>query len=398
MRSYLIPLFLLALLGLAACSGAGSAAQSDPPPATAAPATDPAPSATAGQVVRPSWAGSDWQTNFAIASVDFGELRSGGPPRDGIPSIDAPQFVSQAAAAEWLAGNEPVIALEIDGDARAYPLQILTWHEIANDTVGDVPVAVTFCPLCNAAVVFDRRLDGEIYEFGVSGLLRNSDLVMYDRTTESLWQQFTGAAIIGDLTGRQLEFVPSTLISFADFQAAYPDGTVLSRETGFDRQYGRNPYVGYDQLDQRPFLFDGPFDERLQPMERVIALEHAGVPVAYPLTAVAAAGVINDAARDLVVFFNPGKSSALDAASIAEGRDVGAATVFTPRAGDRQLTFAIVDGAIIDEQTGSTWNIVGQAIDGPLAGEQLAPVVHAPHFWFAWAAFEPETEVYGVGE
>ncbi|MBE2224203.1 MAG: DUF3179 domain-containing protein, partial [Anaerolineae bacterium] len=215
---------------------------------------------------------SSWGTNWRRHIVEYDEILSGGPPRDGIPSIDDPQFVSINEATEWLADNEPVIALEINGDARAYPLQVLTWHEITNDTVGDVPVIVTFCPLCNSALVFDRRVGDQTFEFGVSGLLRNSDLIMYDRTTETLWQQFTGEAIIGDLVGEQLAFVPSGLVSFAEFREAYPEGIVQSRETGFSRSYGQNPYAGYDTIGQNPFLFTGEIDGRLPAMERVVTV------------------------------------------------------------------------------------------------------------------------------
>ena len=172
---------------------------------------------------------SAWNTNWERHTIQYDEILSGGPPRDGIPSIDNPQFIRPEEAEAWLAAVEPVIALEINGEARAYPIQILTWHEIANDVVGDVPVAVTFCPLCNSAITFDRRFQGETLEFGTSGLLRNSGLIMYDRTTESLWQQFTGEGIVGDLAGEELTFLPSRLISFADFVQAYPDGVVLSR-------------------------------------------------------------------------------------------------------------------------------------------------------------------------
>lgn len=340
-----------------------------------------------------------WNTNWALHTIDYNEILSGGPPRDGIPSIDDPQFISQAGAAEWLAGNEPVIALEIDGDARAYPLQVVTWHEIVNDTVGDVPVVVTFCPLCNSVLVFDRRFGDQVFEFGVSGLLRNSDLIMYDRSTESLWQQFTGEGIVGELAGEQLTFLPSSLISFADFQEAYPEGVVLSRNTGFNRAYGRNPYEGYDTIGTSPFLFNGPQDGRLEAMERVVtvSLAEAAVDVAYPLTILAEVGVINDSqgGQDLVVFHTGGTSSALGAGIIAQGEDVGATGVFDPNLNGQKLTF-IKDGErIVDEQTGSTWNIVGQAVDGPLAGETLTPVVHGDHFWFSWAAFKPDTVIYG---
>jgi hypothetical protein len=374
---------------------------------TAAPAatvteseTEEGPSAGDDRPARLRAATAGWNTNWEIHSIDYDELLSGGPPRDGIPSIDEPKFVSPDKAAAWLANNEPVIALEIGGDARAYPLQILTWHEIANDTVGDVPVAVTFCPLCNSAITFDRRLDGKVYEFGTSGLLRNSDLVMYDRTTESLWQQLTGEAIIGDLTGQRLAFLPSSLVSFADFKDAYPDGFVLSRDTGYNRSYGRNPYAGYDTIGSSPFLFDGEEDPRLPAMERVVTVSQEslgqGVDVAYPLSVLSDMGVINDAQGgvDLVVFHESGTSSALGAGIIAEAEDVGATGVFDPNLDGQKLTFLRQGDQIVDEQTGSIWNVLGQAVDGPLAGQSLAPIVHGDHFWFAWAAFKPDTIVY----
>jgi len=343
---------------------------------------------------------NSWNTNWNRHAIEYNELLSGGPPRDGIPSIDDPQFISPDAAQEWLADNEPVIALEIDGAARAYPLQILTWHEIVNDLVTDVPVAVTFCPLCNSAITFDRRLDGEVYEFGTSGLLRNSDLVMYDRTTESLWQQFTGEGIVGDLAGAQLTFLPSSIVSFADFREAHPEGLVLSRDTGFSRRYGQNPYVGYDNIGSSPFLFRGEIDGRLAAVERVVtvSLDDVGVDVAYPLSTLSDVGVINDnqGGRDLVVFHTSGTSSALGARSIAAAQDVGATGVFDPNLDGQKLTFQRDGEAIVDAETGSTWNILGQAIDGPLAGEQLEPIVHGDHFWFSWAAFKPDTIIYSA--
>jgi hypothetical protein len=343
---------------------------------------------------------SSWNINWNRHTIDYNELLSGGPPRDGIPSLDAPQFVSPDEAQAWLTDNEPVIALEIEGEARAYPLQILTWHEIVNDIVADVPVAVTFCPLCNSAITFDRRLDGEVFEFGTSGLLRNSDLVMYDRTTESLWQQFTGEGIVGDLAGETLNFLPSSIVSFADFREAFPEGVVLSRDTGFNRRYGQNPYVGYDDIGSSPFLFRGEIDGRLAAVERVVtvSLEDVGVDVAYPLSVLSEVGVINDsqAGRDLVVFHSDGTTSALDARSIAEAEDVGATGVFDPVLDGQKLTFAQDGDLIVDEETGSTWNVLGQAVDGPLAGQQLTPVVHGDHFWFSWAAFKPDTVIYSA--
>ncbi len=343
---------------------------------------------------------SAWNTDWNRHTVDYNELLSGGPPRDGIPSIDEPQFIGPNEAGAWLAENEPVIALEIDGEARAYPLQILTWHEIVNDVVGDVPVAVTFCPLCNSAITFDRRFEGQVFEFGTSGLLRNSDLVMYDRTTESLWQQFTGEGIVGELAGETLAFLPSSIVSFNDFQEAHPGGLVLSRDTGFSRRYGQNPYVGYDTIGSSPFLFRGEIDGRLAAMERVVtvSLDDLALDVAYPLSVLSEVGVINDSQRgqDLVVFHASGTTSALGAQVIAAAEDVGATGVFDPNLDGQTLTFRSDGGSILDEETGSTWNILGQAIDGPMAGSQLTPIVHADHFWFSWAAFKPDTVIYSA--
>ena len=342
---------------------------------------------------------SQWNTNWNLRTVEYDTFLSGGPPRDGIPSIDEPQFISPAEASEWLAGQEPVIAVEVNGDARAYPLQILTWHEIVNDTVGGRPIIVTFCPLCNAAIAFDRTLNGEPTEFGVSGLLRNSDMVMYDRQTESLWQQFTGEAIVGDAVGTRLEFLSTWLISFDDFQQQFPEGTVLSRETGHRRDYGRNPYVGYDTIGSNPFLFDGVIDGRLPAVERVVAVmaEDIGTDVAYPFSVISEAGAVNDqqGGVDIAVFHIGGSTSALGASRIADADDVGSAAVFSPVVDGQTLTFSRADDkTFTDAETGSTWNIFGDAIDGPLAGTTLEPIVHGNHFWFSWAAFRPDTVIF----
>ena len=338
---------------------------------------------------------SGWDTDFRLHTVPYSQIKFV-IPRDNIPSIDKPKFVAPSEASAWLKDVEPVVALEVNGDARAYPLQILTWHEIVNDDVGDVPVAVTFCPLCNSAIAFDRRLDGELLEFGVSGNLRNSDLIMYDRQTHSWWQQFTGEGIVGKYAGRTLEHLPASIVSFADFAEAYPQGKVLSRDTGYARQYGRNPYAGYDTADGNPFLFRGDLDGRLLPVERVIAVTLGEADVAFPLTILQDEGAINYdlGKRSIVVFHKFGTTSALDASSIAESRDVGAAGVFDPHLDDQKLTFGVIDEKIVDEQTGSTWDILGNAVEGPLAGKSLTPVVHGSHFWFAWAVFKPDTIVY----
>ncbi len=261
------------------------------------------------------WAAAWPQTDFSKASVPFDEILSGGPPKDGIPAIDDPRFVAVAEAGD-LAPAEPVIGLVIAGDARAYPLRILTWHEIVNDTVGGTPVAVTYCPLCNAAIVFDRRVDGEATTFGTTGLLRHSDLVMYDRATESWWQQFLGEAIVGARTGARLESLPSRLESWENFAARFPDGKVLVPGDPGLRPYGANPYVGYDSA-ARPFLYDGSLPEGIAPLARVVAIGDE----AWSLELLQREGRIES--RDLVLTWTPGQASALDSRTVAGGREVG---------------------------------------------------------------------------
>jgi hypothetical protein len=345
-----------------------------------------------------------WRTDFSKHSVPLSEFQSGGPPRDGIPPIDAPRYVSQAEADTWLAPDEPVIAAALeqpDGSlvARAYPLQILIWHEIVNDTLGETPVAVTFCPLCYTAIAYDRRLEpgGTVYDFGTTGNLRHSDLVMWDRQTESWWQQFSGDAIVGELTGAHLTFLPAQIVSWEAFKAAYPDGDVLSRETGFDRPYGTNPYPGYDDVESRPFLFDGETDSRLPAMERVVGVVLGGQAVAYPFPEVQRARAIADQVGDeeVVVLWAPGANSAVDAQAVAEGRDIGQAGVFQREADGRLLTFSPgPDDHFTDAESGSTWDVTGAAIAGPLAGARLTPIPHSVIFWFAWAAFQPEGRLW----
>ncbi len=351
----------------------------------------------AGQTVR--FRTSFWEnTNFCLHTVDYSEIRSGGPPPDGIPPIDDPQFETIESASEWLQPQSPVLAVEIDGVARAYPLSIMIWHEIANDVIADTPVAVTYCPLCNSGIVYNREVNGEVLRFGVSGNLRNSDLIMWDDKTQSWWQQLTGEAIVGDMVGTMLEFIPSQMVSFGAFMEQFPDGEILSLDTGFSRRYGSSPYAGYES-NSRPFLFEGDVDDRLPATERVLAGQIGGEAIAYPFSELESVGVINDTVggNDVVAIWQPGATAALDGAIIDSSRDVGMAALYSRELNGQVLTFVRNDdGTIIDEQTGSTWNVFGTAIDGELEGSQLRQVNGAPHFWFAWAAFRPDTEVFGI--
>ena len=339
-----------------------------------------------------------WETDFRFHTVPYREIASGGVGRDGIPPIDDPTFVSVTDAGEWLSDTEPVIALELNGEAKAYPLQILLWHEIVNDELGGVPVTVTYCPLCNSAVVFERTLDGTVYDFGVSGNLRNSDLIMWDRQTQSWWQQLTGEAVAGELAGAQLRFVPAQIVSWAAFAEEFPDALTLD-SPGFSRAYGSNPYPYYDNLDSYPFLFYGDADPRLPAKQRVAAVEINGNAAAFPYSVLAVERVVHHevGGEEIVVLFEFGTATALGSRSIVDAADVGATGVFRPALDGERLTFAFDGNAIVDEATGSEWNVLGRAMSGPLAGRQLERVNAQDHLWFAWAAFKPHTTVYGEG-
>jgi hypothetical protein len=345
----------------------------------------------------PSGATDSFNTDFDNHTISYEDILSGGPPKDGIPAIDNPQYVSVEEADKWLQSQEPVILLVVGGEARAYPLQILMWHEIVNDVVAGEPVTVTFCPLCNTAIAFDRKFDGQILDFGTTGRLRFSNLIMYDRQSETWWQQATGEGIAGKYAGQQLTFIPASIISWEDYKTANPGGLVLSRETGFSRSYGRNPYAGYDDINNSPFLYRGePTPGQLLPMARVLTVDLNGESVAYPFEVLQEVNVVNDniAGEPILVFWESGTASALDSGDVATGRDVGAASTFSSVLDGETLTFTLDGDNIIDEQTGSVWNVLGQALEGELAGSQLEPVVSINHFWFSWAAFRPETRVY----
>jgi hypothetical protein len=392
-------LLIFTTLLIAACTPqpAGQVAETDSKSEGVVQEASRTASATPTAQGAPINAAQEFSTDFSISSIDFGEILSGGPPKDGIPSIDNPEFISVREVDGWINPNEPVILVDLNNEAKAYPLQILVWHEIVNDNVGGIPVIVTFCPLCNTAIAFSRTVEGEIYDFGTTGRLRFSNLIMYDRQTETWWQQAEGKAIIGTLTGTQLEFLPSAIISWDDFKKKYPDGLVLSKQTGFIRSYGRNPYVGYDDVNNPPFLYQGPETPgRLPPVARVLAIEIGTETVAYPYELLSQEFAVNDivAGEEIAVFWSPGTASALDAALIADGNDVGTAVSYRRRLNDSVLTFFYDGKNIVDNETGSTWDILGNAISGELTGNHLEPVISVNHFWFSWVAFRPETRVY----
>lgn len=226
-------------------------------------------------------------------SVPLNEIVAGGPPPDGIPSIDNPKFVSIGEANKFLSDSEPGVALNIDGVKRFYPFQILVWHEIVNDTINGRRVLVTYCPLCLSGIVFDPLVKGERVEFGTSGKLWNSNLVMYDRKTDSFWSQILGEAIVGEMTGTQLEVLASDMIRYGDFKKAYADGEVLSRDTGTLRFYGQDPYGDYYSTPGTYFPV-GKKDDRLNDKDFILGIVVNGKAKAYWPEAVKKAGEIED--------------------------------------------------------------------------------------------------------
>ncbi|GAB3038293.1 hypothetical protein GCM10011376_35620 [Nocardioides flavus (ex Wang et al. 2016)] len=356
---------------------------------------DDAGTATGGEKP-PSALDDPTNPDFPEPLIDLDDLLSGGPPPDGIPSIDYPLF-QPVSEVNWLEDDEPVLSLTINGKTKAYPIRIMTWHEIVNDRLAGVPVAVTYCPLCNSGVAFERTIAGETTTFKVSGKLYADNLVMYDRLTESLWPQLTGRASVGALTGTQLESIPVGAVGWRQFREEHPDARVLSRSTGHDREYVTNPYVGYDDPDSEPlFALPTGRDARLPLKARVVGVGEGKNAVAVSRDLLADRGVQHVALGQerVVLWHAPGQVSALDTQQIPDGAEIGSVAAFLADTPGRALNFERADdGTFRDAQTGSVWNLFGRATSGPLAGERLTAVEHLDTFWFAWAAFQPETRL-----
>lgn len=361
-------------------------------------------SATGDSAVRgeepPSALDDPAHPDFPDPLIDLDDLLPGGPPPNGIPSIDYPLF-EPVAEVDWLDDDEPVLSLTIDGRTKAYPIRIMMWHEIVNDRLAGVPVAVTYCPLCNSGVAFERTVAGETTTFKVSGKLFADNLVMYDRLTESLWPQLTGRASVGALTGTQLESIPVGAVGWRQFREEHPDARVLSRSTGHDRDYLTNPYVGYDDPDSEPlFALPTDPDTRLPVKARVVGVGQGKDAVAVARDLLADRGVqhLEVGRKRVVLWHSPGQVSALDTREIPDGVEIGSVGAFVANVDGKALDFTRDDdGTFRDAQTGTVWSLFGRAESGPLAGEQLAAVEHLDTFWFAWAAFQPDTRLVSGG-
>ena len=337
-----------------------------------------------------------WRTDFSRVTADLSDAVVVAGGRGAIPVITEPRYETTELADAWISDNEPVLAAFAGDEARAYPIRLLLLHEAVNDWLGGSPLLVTYCPRCNSAAVFERNAGTLTLEFGAASVLRSENRVLFDEATESWWQQATGRAIAGEFAGLQLRPAESALISWGDFKRAHPGGTVLSRTSGFDLDYEFNPYFNIDFTQPPPST--GEIDRRLPLRARVLGLVSDDDAVAVPFSELFFSGVVNvqvDGAP-VAVFWQRGTSSPLSSADVAQGRDVGAAVAFDARSGDRTLTFRSERGMFTDEQTGSTWSITGETLDGPLAGSRLKVFPHVNSFWSCWSAFRPATAVYAA--
>ncbi len=319
------------------------------------------------------------ETNGLKHIIPLDKIKSGGPPKDGIPSIDDPKF-AEIPGSQFVSDSDVVIGLEINGDSRAYPLFILVWHEIVNDRVGGVPVAVTYCPLCYTNQVFERIINGNEVEFGTSGKLYNSNLLMYDRWTESYWSQALGLAVTGELTGMQLKTIPFDVITWGDWKKLHPDTLVLTTDTGHLRSYATDPYGDYYTDPRIIFPIDNE-DDRMHPKEVILGVHEDGIYKAYKQKDVELYKIINDdigEAHLMLVSLYPQNSRIFDRTLDGE-----------------ILEFEFVDEKITDTKTKSEWNYDGIAISGSLEGAKLTRISIEPGFWFEWAAFHPDTDLFG---
>ena len=311
--------------------------------------------------------------------IPLDKIKGGGPPKDGIPSIDNPVFAT-AESAHFMSDSDTVIGLEIDGEARAYPLFILVWHEIVNDVVGGVPVSVTYCPLCYTNQVFERVIDGNVVEFGTSGKLYNSNLLMYDRLTESYWSQALGMAVKGELTGYKLTLIPFDVITWVDWKKIHPDTLVLTTNTGHIRSYATDPYGDYYTEPRIIFPVENN-DDRMHPKEIILGFNLEGIHKAYKQNDVESSTLINDSV---------GRTPLLLVSLFSEN-----SRAFERIVDGDVLDFVFVENKIIDTQTNSEWNYDGLSISGKYEGKQLQRIPIEPGFWFEWVAFHPQTLVYG---
>ncbi len=327
-------------------------------------------------------------------------------PRASFPSIDTPAFVNKKVGLKMFFKTEPVLAVEIGGKSKAYPLNMLSFHEISNDVLSGIPILPSYCPLCNSAVVYDRRsnINGkpQVLSFEVSGMLRFSGMVILDKETETWWQQSMGKALVGELAGTQLKTIPSLVLSVEEYFKNFPQGLILSKETGYPKikeEYGKNVYKKYDSIGHLPyahFFKAAEIDPRLPAMERIVDVSDGHFSKIYPFSILRNMGVVNDhfKTKDLVIFYEGGALSHLDNYDLSHSKEVGTANAFNANLDGDVLIFKKEGADFIDMQTYSKWSITGRCLSGKLKGKQLQIESHSNHFAFSWLKFHPKTEIY----
>lgn len=322
--------------------------------------------------------------------VPTSQLVSGGPGKDGIPALSRPRSMSALEGTAAWAADTLVLGVVIGGEARAYPHNIMWWHEIVNDVVGGVPIALSYCPLTGSGMVYEPLVRGRVSEFGVSGLLFDNNLVLYDRNQpETLWSQMRVEGLCGAEAGKKPALLPVTQSTWAAWRALHPDTTILHPDTGHRRTYTVYPYGTYDRLDNTSLLFPQAFLDPRRPMkELVFGFTHAGVSRAWPYGALGLRAAINDRVAERAVL-------------VVWDREAQMAVGFDRTLGEQTLEFDLaLDEAggfpfrLRDRQTGSLWNLDGLAVEGPLAGTTLPRLATYSAMWFAWASFHRGTELY----
>ncbi len=326
-------------------------------------------------------------TASANCLIPQSQLVNGGPGRDGIPALNRPAAVPALAGDRFLARDALVLGVAIGGQARAYPHNVLWWHEIVNDELGGRAIVVSYCPLTGSGMVYDPVIGGRTLNFGVSGLLFDNNLVLFDRATDSLWSQMRVQSVCGTLSSTAPALLPVVQSTWAAWKALHPDTTVVSFDTGFQRNYNQYPYGNYDQLGDNSLLFPQSFVDPRRPMkELVLGVREGAAARAWPYGALGDRAAVNDAiaGRAVLVIFDRAGQLAL-----AFDRDVAG----------RRLSFEVVEGTqfpfhVQDRETGTLWDLTGTAVAGPLTGSHLNQVATYSAMWFAWAAFNRDTELF----
>ena len=327
--------------------------------------------------------GLDNQENW---SIPRDEVFDGGPGKDGIPALEDPEFIS-AGSANYLSDDDLVIGFVVEGEARAYPHDILDWHEIINDQVGNVNIAVTYCPLTGTGIGWNREIDGKVTTFGVSGLLYNSNLIPYDRETNSNWSQIRLDCVNGKLKGREVETLPMVETTWLTWKKMYPDTRVLSENTGYNRNYGSYPYGSYRTSNDYLIFPVANKDDRIPNKERVLGIVLSNVVRVYRFSDFEESVTVFQDKLDgqsIVIAGNRG-----DSFMLAYENDPGDGTTLSFRAVHDQYP------VVMSDDEGNMWDVNGRAIAGPRKGARLGVIPSFLGYWFSFAAFYPDLSIYG---